>query len=891
MSNTVYVYSYITKNALRLYYFTNIGNNTKIDDENKLYKKIFQLNTNEFLDTQLFSYDNNELVILGEDGLNCESQQFKELLLARQGYATLIRPVYFKLLENSILFTNNSIITEMLSQVFIQPLQLCNNDQLKQLRHISKIIVKSGQFLNFSLDPTRYKFAILYNYVVIGFIEVDPILQCFIIPEYRKCNIATFIIGEIMEFANKDLISHILPSNIGAIKLLNKLDFTQEKKHKKINGIEYYVFTKVISKKYEIVPIDSKDAFMSIDTIDSKDDFPYRKYYMPKFIDMYSTLKTLYGDIKNTYISEDMIELIGNHRKYIYTIDRTFPDDYELADSIVDHFAEPVRIQCAERKEKSPYQIWEENKAEYLSKCPINDMKALREMVYYGARGCNVFNVALGIHLFSYFKATSLLDCTAGWGDRLIAASISGVKFYRGWDTNVKLQKVYNNIYHEISKIENTIENELLFQMDWKIFCAPFEKSNLFHKDEYDGQNYYQKFDVAFLSPPFYDKELYEGDNTSTTSYKDINDWYKYFYKPMFKRASLAVRCGGHILGYIPDGRMRKEAHSVLSENGFIYIGIVAFRTIVSGKDPQVRDTFVWRKQNYSPKIESSHSPKIESSHSTKINILPHKQISSVKFKLGQKFDTNNIDLGVISTKEKFNKLLQDHPDLQITELPQNIKKQIEINIVVYNIIINGIQIIKYYLLNDIETLNSAIIKKINILLSYMNNYDFKDKKITLFECTFTIDMDDIVWITSIYEKFDYMCNDKIILNEQYPYLIFSSLKFEHDLHLTSHSSSTKKMTNFIIYKSAKNIGAINIEFNSYGNEISILLKTKYQKKEILYSIFIIISEYTKLHLNEELTYIEIDTDNEKYNNICKKLGFKNITAFGHISSIVYKIL
>jgi hypothetical protein len=73
-------------------------------------------------------------------------------------------------------------------------------------------------------------------------------------------------------------------------------------------------------------------------------------------------------------------------------------------------------------------------------------------------------------------------------------------------------------------------------------------------------------------------------------------------------------------------------------------------------------------------------------------------------------------------------------------------------------------------------------------------------------------------------------------------------------------------------------------------NEIYILLKTKYQKKEILYSIFLIISEYTKLHLNDELTYIEIKTETEKYNNICKKLGFKNITTFGHISSIVYKI-
>jgi hypothetical protein len=70
-------------------------------------------------------------------------------------------------------------------------------------------------------------------------------------------------------------------------------------------------------------------------------------------------------------------------------------------------------------------------------------------------------------------------------------------------------------------------------------------------------------------------------------------------------------------------------------------------------------------------------------------DILPHKKISSVKFKLGQKFDTNNIDLGTISTKEKFTKLLKDNPDLQIIELPQNAKQQIKINIIVYTIEIN----------------------------------------------------------------------------------------------------------------------------------------------------------------------------------------------------------
>jgi hypothetical protein len=526
-------------------------------------------------------------------------------------------------------------------------------------------------------------------------------------------------------------------------------------------------------------------------------------------------------------------------------------------------------------------------------------------MVYHGARGCNIFNVSLGVFLFSYFKATSLLDCTAGWGDRLIAASIAGVKFYRGWDTNSKLQDVYTNIY-------NNIPNA---QMDWKVLCAPFEKSKLFNKDEYDGQNLYKKFDVAFLSPPFYDKELYEGELTSTTNYKTENNWYNQFYKPMFKRAAMAVKSGGYILAYIPDGRMRKEANSVLENNGFQYLGIVAFRTIVEGKQPQIRDTFVWRSLLKKVFTQNSTLQNSTLQNSTLQNNNPIEEfvrpISSVGFKLGQNFAIYDPELkkltNTISSEEKFKSLPLD---TQIMELPQNIKKKIIINILVYKIVINGISITKYYISKDYSpkshpskntqkiiskgTLHIKIKTEINKIINKLGELS---SMMAMVVCEFSIDYDDVVWFTNIYENKEYVCpiHKQMVLNQLAIYKYHSSEKIDIRIQLKESKNQKALLGEAFSQKAlriihlTKNIGTINIKKNHYGVEVSISIKEKYIKKDIILFIFICLYEYLHLNPNNELTYIEVDKNNKKYLQVCKLLGLKDITTYGHISSRVFK--
>ena len=881
-----YIFVYKNNSTIRIYsVFDASAQWNHFIDENKLYTTIFSninfgnLNDDLF---QLFEFKDSVLIRMP---FQCICAQIQEVYLAvTNGNMAILKPIIFK---------NDCAI---LSDILQMPLQLCNDTQINQLKKSSKQIMDCGQILHFNLDlPIKgaYKYAILHNYKVIGFFEknIDHIIQCYIIPEFRKNGIAEFIIGEFLSLGGRDskeYYAYVIPTNVAAIQLLTKLHFIKTEEKKKINGIHYTIY-KIEASPPALPAIALQDFTIETSATwnkDLSDNFPYRKYYMPEFSKMYQHLKDFKSHNKTI--------------ESIYKIDRTFPDDYENTDSIVDHFVEELRIQCAERNERPPYEIWQQNKHAFMSK--TTDIGKLREMVYNGARGCNIFNVALGIHLFTHFKATSLLDCTAGWGDRLIAASIAGVKFYRGWDTNNKLQPIYSNIYNTIAKLENGTDTgadsdpDIKFQMDWRIFCAPFEKSKIFNKDSYEGQNYYKKFDVAFLSPPFYDKELYEGDVTSTTSYKNINDWYAHFYRPMFKRAALAVKTGGHILAYIPDGRMRKEANAVLIENGFKYIDSVAFRTIVEGRPPQIRDTFVWEAavaEGHSVPLHSVPLHSVPQSHS-KLDILPYKKISSVNFKLGQKFNTNTSES--IHSEEKFNKLLLETPELEIIEMPQNIKKTVEINILIYTININAVHIIKYYISKDESNsefnfdLNSHIDK---IIKTISKNENFlKNRTMAAIRCIFAYDADDLIWITSIDENTSYICpiHTQMILNTIAPYKTIHNVPFYDTIKLDVLEEG---LANFIIIKGTKSIGAITIEKNIYGIEMDILLKSKYKIKEIIYSILIILYEYIHYTYNDELingelAYIEIE--DEKIAKICKKIGFKNITTYGHTKSTVFKI-
>ena len=423
------------------------------------------------------------------------------------------------------------------------------------------------------LQRKYYHWAIVLQNNAVGYVGIRPYndtiqLRYFVGIDYQKKGIATAAIAMALEMyaslfapASPTICANVAHGNAASIKVLTKLGFVEQNGTRigKVNLKSYNRLARIEHPKSILGAAVPKEDYVEI-----TNDFPYRKLYMQPFCKMVAALSQ---------------QVISVHMQYgrgrLAIVERSFPEDFDNADSITDWEAEPVRILCNEKGEQSPSDAW----------LLIRDMKDLpadisvrRELVYSASRGCNLFNISLGIYLLSYSNARDILDPTAGWGDRLGAAFISGAKSYRGWDTNVALQPVYN-------KLAKRYENEG-FKLDWKIQTTPFEQT-----PDIEIAN---KFDTVMTSPPFYDKELYGGDATSTSEYKSINEWYTKFYNIIWKKSAIALRPGGHIFAYIPSGRMKTEAMRVLLAAGLEYVGAIGFKQNANGT---IRDTFVWRRK------------------------------------------------------------------------------------------------------------------------------------------------------------------------------------------------------------------------------------------------------------------------------------------------------
>lgn len=354
---------------------------------------------------------------------------------------------------------------------------------------------------------------------------------------------------------------------------VNSMEFKKERKTK-------------TSKKVTLKKRDVPEVVTTEQKTWKSPTYPYRYFYLSSFGEMASKL---IQEKKDRDENGKPAWNVADDKGHIAIVRRKFPEDINTADAITDLIVEPVRVRCKEKKSDiSPAEKWEEM-IRSGTQFALDDPEKAHEEIYKVVRGCNLFNVTLGVYLLTGEKGNpswgplglmgpgDVLDPAAGWGDRLGAAFISGARSYRGWDTNDNLQPVY-------SELARNYEAAGL-SLDWKITPAPFEDAVIT-----------TKFDTVLTSPPFYDQELYEGTDTSTTRYTSRQDWIDRYYRPMWQKAAKALRPGGRVIAYISPGWMYTEANKALTEMNFTYLGSVGFIQEVVGKeDGYIRDAFIWR--------------------------------------------------------------------------------------------------------------------------------------------------------------------------------------------------------------------------------------------------------------------------------------------------------
>lgn len=155
----------------------------------------------------------------------------------------------------------------------------------------------------------------------------------------------------------------------------------------------------------------------------------------------------------------------------------------------------------------------------------------MRSAIAMSLRIAGQFRPSVMKAFIDHYKAENVLDCCAGWGDRLAGfyASECGT-YYVGIDPNVSNHSAYAkqvDLYDGLTKGKSS-----------ELICSPIE--DVVH-DDWCG-----KFDLSMTSPPYFNLEKYSYDEgQSHVRYTTYDLWVNGFLSPFMERQRKWVKTGG----------------------------------------------------------------------------------------------------------------------------------------------------------------------------------------------------------------------------------------------------------------------------------------------------------------------------------------------------------
>lgn len=240
--------------------------------------------------------------------------------------------------------------------------------------------------------------------------------------------------------------------------------------------------------------------------------------------------------------------------KYIKFIDNQYLK-YDVLPLI---YSEPDLLTCQFRTNTPAITYFEKNKnqlaSEFLkqNKRP-HTLAEYREFLFSKVKQCNNFRPTLALQTYNHLSGIiskgstqSILDFSAGWGDRLFAACI-GDKKYIGLDPNTNNTHIYNSIIKNHGKpdMQKVIATgaEYIAISDLKMHMTALG---------------IKQFDLIFTSPPYFDYEIYADTTQSISNYSassatGFDKWLTYFLLNVIMRYVPVLRDNGYIGIYIQD--------------------------------------------------------------------------------------------------------------------------------------------------------------------------------------------------------------------------------------------------------------------------------------------------------------------------------------------------
>ena len=129
-----------------------------------------------------------------------------------------------------------------------------------------------------------------------------------------------------------------------------------------------------------------------------------------------------------------------------------------------------------------------------------------------------------------YGNKGKVLDMCHGWGGRVVGFMLSDCSEYMGYDPSGETHKGVVELVHNFGKY--------VPEKHISLRCECFEKSD-------ERENYY---DLAFTSPPYFDVEKYEGDESSWKKYNNFESWKNNFYIPMIEKSYRQLKTNGYLI-------------------------------------------------------------------------------------------------------------------------------------------------------------------------------------------------------------------------------------------------------------------------------------------------------------------------------------------------------
>jgi hypothetical protein len=164
----------------------------------------------------------------------------------------------------------------------------------------------------------------------------------------------------------------------------------------------------------------------------------------------------------------------------------------------------------------------------------------------------------------SLLKGKHIFTPTLGWGSYLYGMAESGISSYVGVDV---IPGVCNKV--------KIFAKEKYPKLKCETYCIPSED---LLTNELFIQTYKHKFDTVFFSPPYFNLELYQGGEQSTSRYTTYEEWLAGYWDKTMQLCNIVLHKHGKLCYIISDIGSEKSGSNLSLADDMRNIAIKYFK-------------------------------------------------------------------------------------------------------------------------------------------------------------------------------------------------------------------------------------------------------------------------------------------------------------------------